>query len=57
MMKLKAAEKIIVAAGAGCQVEADSSDGHERRHNACTAEVEVVLVVIYIYIRRISFCL
>ncbi len=41
------AEKSTVASAADCEVEADSlMAGHERKHNACRAELEVVLVVI-----------
>ena len=43
----KGAEKSTVASDADCEVEADSlTAGHERKHNACRAESEVVLVVI-----------
>ncbi len=36
-----------VASAADCEVEADSlTAGHKRKHNACRAESEVVLVVI-----------
>ncbi len=43
----KGAEKTTVASAADCEVEADSlTAGHERKHNACRAESEIVLVVI-----------
>ena len=42
----KRAEKTNAASAADCEVEADSlTAGHERKHNACRAESEVVLVV------------
>ncbi len=41
------AEKSTVASAADCEAEADSlTAGHERKHNACRAESEVVLVAI-----------
>ena len=49
LLTSKGAEKSTVASAADCEVEADSLDlsltaGHERKHNACRAESEVVLV-------------
>ena len=45
----KGAEKTTVASAADCEVEADSlTAGHERKHNACRAALEFVLVVIRI---------
>ena len=47
LLTSKGAEKSTVASAADCEVEADSlTAGHERKHNACRAESEVVLVVI-----------
>ena len=43
----KGAEKSTIASAADCEVEAESlTAGHERKHNACRAESEVVFVVI-----------
>ncbi len=45
LLTSKCAEKSTVASAADCEVEADSlTAGHERKHNACRAESEVVLV-------------
>ena len=45
LLTSKGAEKTTVASAADCEVEADSlTAGHERKHNACRAELEVVLV-------------
>ena len=47
LLNSKGAEKPTVASAADCEVEADSlTAGHEREHNACRAESEVVSVVI-----------
>ena len=47
LLTSKGVEKSTVASAADCEVEADSlTAGHERKHNACRAESEVVLVVI-----------
>ena len=51
LLTSKGAEKSNVASAADCEVEADSlTAGHdrarERKHNACRAESEVVLVEI-----------
>ena len=47
LLTSKGAEKSTVASAVDCVVEADSlTAGHERKHNACRAESEVVLVVI-----------
>ncbi|DBA66419.1 TPA: hypothetical protein ACH3X2_002398 [Trebouxia sp. C0005] len=47
LLTSKGAQKTTVASAADCEVEADSpTAGHERKHNACTAELEVVWVVI-----------
>ena len=47
LLTTEGAEKSTVASAADCEVEADSlTAGHERKHNACRAESEVVLVVI-----------
>ena len=47
LLTSKGAEKTTVASAADCEVEADSlTAGHERKHNACRAELEVALVVI-----------
>ena len=47
LLASKGAEASTVASAADCEVEADSlTAGHERKHNACRAESEVVLVVI-----------
>jgi len=47
LLTSKGAEKSTVASAADCEVEADSlTAGHERKHNACRAESEVVLVII-----------
>ncbi len=46
LLTSKGAEKTTVTSAADCEVEADSlMAGHERKHNACRAELEVVLVV------------
>ena len=45
LLTSQGAEKSAVASAADCEVEADSlTVGHERKHNACRAESEVVLV-------------
>ena len=45
LLTSKGAEKSTVASAADCEVEADSlTAGHERKHNACRAESEVVVV-------------
>ena len=45
LLTSKGADKSTVASAADCEVEADSlTTGHERGHNACRAESEVVLV-------------
>ena len=46
LLTSKGAENSTVASAADCEVEADSlAAGHKRKHNACRAESEVVLVV------------
>ena len=61
LLTSKGAEKSTVASAADCEVEADSlTAGHERKHNACRAESEVVLVDIPIsaeYCCRFDPCL
>ena len=43
LLTSKGTEKSTVASAADCEVEADSlTAGHERKHNACSAESEVV---------------
>ena len=43
LLTSKGAEASTVASAADCEVEADSlTAGHERKHNACRAESEVV---------------
>ena len=45
LLTSKGAEKSAVASAADCVVQAGSlTAGHERKHNACRAEAEVVLV-------------
>ena len=45
LLTSQGAENSAVASAADCEVEADSlTAGHERKHNACRAESEVVLV-------------
>ena len=47
LLTSKGAKRTTVASAADCEVEADRlTAGHERKHNACRAELEVVLVVI-----------
>ncbi len=47
LLTSRCAEKSTVASAADCEVEADSlTAGHERKHNACRAESEVVIVVL-----------
>ncbi len=47
LLTSKGAERSTVASAADCEVEAESlTAGHKRKHNACRAELEVVLVVI-----------
>ncbi|DBA78064.1 TPA: hypothetical protein ACH3X2_008039 [Trebouxia sp. C0005] len=47
LLTSKGAEQTTVASAADCEVEADSlTAGHERKHNACRAELEVALAVI-----------
>ncbi|DBA69097.1 TPA: hypothetical protein ACH3X2_013122 [Trebouxia sp. C0005] len=51
LLTSKGAEKTTVASAAECEVEADRlTAGHERKHNACRAELEVGSS--YTYIRR-----
>ena len=60
LLTSKGAEKSTVASAADCEVEADSlTAGHERKHNACRAESEVVVVDIPIsaeYIHDVDDC-